>query len=259
MDENVLYAGIAVVGGITLGAVAGGLTRWLVLRGSRRDGSDSVASAAAGFVFWVAVAIGIAVAVGLLAPDALDPLPQQFLAYLPNVLVAGLLLIVGRAAATMASAVLGKGLARATGRTRREAAVGLRLAIMAIVIVLALSQLGVNTAILMILTAAVLFTAGTAMALLIGLGGREVARDVAAGRYLRRFLSTGTYVETSIQTGRIVALHAATTEFQGDPTGTIHVPNSMLLNDRIHIRSGPGEPQAPQGGPADPGPTSGHL
>lgn len=232
MGERVLYAVAAVIAGVIVGAVAGGVTRRAVLRRRTRQ---EVAAPAAALVFWVALAIGIAVGAGLLAPDAVRPLPGRLLDYLPRVLVAGLILIVGYAAATVSAAVLSGGLARATGRTRRQAATGLRTAIFIAVALLALGQLGVDTTVLTLAAAALLFGTAAALALLVGLGGRELAREVAAGRYLRRLVRPGDLVETPEHSGRITALHPATTELDTGPAGTIHIPNSLLLRDAVRV------------------------
>lgn len=232
MGERVLYAVLAVIAGVVVGAVAGGLTRRAVLRRKTRQ---EVAAPAAALVFWVALAAGIAVGAGLLAPDAVRPLPGRLLDYLPRVLVAGLILIVGYAAATVSAALLSGGLARATGRTRREATTGLRSAILIAVALLALGQLGVDTTVLTLAAAALLFGTATALALLIGLGGRDLAREVAAGRYLRRLVRPGDHVETPQHSGRISALHPATAELATGPGGTVHVPNTLLLSGTIRV------------------------
>ncbi|MBO0809218.1 MAG: mechanosensitive ion channel, partial [Actinobacteria bacterium] len=198
-----------------------------------------MAAPAAAFVFWVVLAIGIAIGVALLAPAALRPLPSRVLAYMPRLLLAGVLLIVGYAAAAVTNVVLSGGLARATGRTRREAALSLRIVIMTIVLLLALSQLGVDTTILTIAAAALLAGTALALALLAGLGGRDLAREIAAGRYLRRIVRPGDNIATSHVTGRITTLHPATTEIQTESTGTLHVPHTQLLSEPLRVHRNP--------------------
>ncbi|QBR93304.1 mechanosensitive ion channel family protein [Nocardioides euryhalodurans] len=239
MSEQVIYALAAILAGLALGSILGALTRRLVAPQERRRSLEGLAGPAAAFVFWVVLALGIAVAVGILAPGALEPLGERVLAFLPQVLIAILMLIVGRAAATLAGTLLGAGLARATGRTRREMVIVLRSVIMVVVVLLALGQLGVNTELLTLTFAAVLLCLATAMALLIGLGGRHVAREVAAGRYLRRILSEGDHVHTEGVNGTVVALHAATTEMEGDAPGTTHVPNTVMLDGPITVTRPP--------------------
>jgi hypothetical protein len=233
MDEHALYAALAVIGGMVVGSLAGGVTRRVLQKGQRAQ-LRVVAAPAAAFVFWVALAAGIAIGISLLAPETLQPLPGQVLAYLPRVLIAGLLVITGYAAAAATGALLSGGLARATGRTRREAAVSLRIAIMVAVMLLALGQLGVDTTILTIAAAALLFGAAAALALLIGLGGRALAREIAAGRYLRRIVRPGDRIATSQLAGRITALHPATTELETD-TSKLHVPHTLLLSEALRV------------------------
>lgn len=233
MDERAMYAAAALAGGIIIGTIAGWLTRRVLLRGRKRH---EMAAPAAALVFWVVLATGIAVGAGLLAPDALRPLPGRLLAYLPNILVAGLMLIVGYAAATLTAVILSGGLARATGRTRRQAALNVRIAIMIAVTLLALSQLGVNTTLLTIAAAAVLFGIATAMALLIGLGGRDLAAEIAAGRYLRRILKPGDRLETDQLTGQIIALHPATTEIDTATATATHIPHTRLLAATLRVQ-----------------------
>lgn len=243
MSEHILFAVVAVIGGVVVGTAGGGLTRRLIHRGRRGRQLGVVAAPAAAFVFWVALAIGIAIGISLLAPDTLRPLAGQVLTYLPRVLVAGLLVIVGYAAAAATGMLLSGGFARATGRTRREAALSLRIAIMTTVGLLALGQLGVDTTILTIAVAALLFGGAMSVALLIGLGGRELAGEVAAGRYLRRLVRPGDRIDTGQITGRISALHPATTEVETDTSSTLHVPHTQLLSAAIRVQHGPPQRQ----------------
>lgn len=236
VDEQVLYAAIAVIGGVVVGTIGGALARRFLQDERRAHRMRAVAAPAAALVFWVALAAGIAIGVGFLAPDALRPLPGRFLAYVPKALVAGLMLIVGYALATATAVVLSEGLARATGRTRRQAALGLRTAVMTTVTLLALGQLGVDTTILTIVAGALLFGAATAMALLVGLGGREMAREVAAGRYLRRIVRPGDYIETGEIAGRVSTLHPATTEVETGTSTILHVPHTLLMSNPIQVQ-----------------------
>ena len=195
-------------------------------------------------MFWLVLAVGIGVAITILAPDELRPLAEQTLTYLPNVLVAVLILIVGRAIAAIASGALGAGLAKATGRTRRQAGLALRAGILVVTIMLVLAQLGVNTTLLNMAAGAALFGMSAALALLVGLGGRGCRQRVAAGRYLRRIFTTGDRIEAGDLSGHIVALHPATTELSTTAAGTLHVPNTNLLSAAIRVEH-PDGPDSP--------------
>jgi small-conductance mechanosensitive channel len=244
MDDRVIWAATAVAAGVLIGAGAGYLTRVIVAKRERRAHVEGLAAPAAAFVFWLVLAAGIGIAIAILAPDELQPLVEQTLTYLPNVLVAVLILIVGRAIAAIASGALGAGLAKATGRTRRQAGLALRVGILIVTVMLVLAQLGVNTVLLNMVAGAVLFGTSAALALLVGLGGRDVAKEIAAGRYLRRIFTTGDRIEAGDVSGHIVALHPATTELSTSASGTLHVPNTDLLNSAIRVEhpDGPDRP-----------------
>lgn len=241
MTEKVFYALAVVVLGLAVAALLGALTRRIVTRRTSHRSVPDIGRPAGALVFWVVLAVGIAAGVGILAPGTLEPLAGRVLGYLPRLLVAILMLVVGGALATLAGTLVSAGLARATGRTRREMAVILRGTIMVVVVLLALGQLGVNTQVLTLTFAAVLLCLAVGMALLIGLGGRTVARDVAAGRYVRRIVVVGDRVVSGDLEGTVVALHAATAELETEGPGTVHVPHSMLLRRPLevtHPRSG---------------------
>lgn len=245
MSEPVVLALAVLLLGVALAALLGALTRRLVTRRTGRRTPDGIGRPAGALVFWVVLAVAVAASVGILAPGTLEPLAARVLGYLPRVLVAILMLVVGWALATLAGSALSAGLARATGRTRREIAVILRGIILVVVVLLALGQLGVNTLVLTLTLAAVLLCLATGMALLIGLGGRNVAREVAAGRYVRRIVVVGDRLVSGDVEGRVVALHAATVELEVDGPGTLHVPHSLLLRRPLTVTHPSRSPQEP--------------
>ena len=77
-------------------------------------------------------------------------------------------------------------------------------------------------------------TAAT-FALLVGLGGRELGADLAAGRYLHRMVDVGDEVDVDGVEGIVVDVHPATLELLvGDET--VHVPNSRVMRGHVRMR-----------------------
>lgn len=242
MDRQPIYALAAVAAAVLVGAVLGWSVRRTLQREGRRDEVRQMAKPAGVFLFWLATAVGLVVGAGILDPTSLAPLPGRLLSYLPRVLVAGLIVIGGYALATALAAGLGTGLARAAGRTRRQGMAAIRISIMAAAVLLALGQLGVDVTVITLLLAALAFGTAAALALLIGLGGREVARNVAAGRYVKRILRLGDEVSVGKLTGVVVAIHPVTLELQTESPGTTHVPHARLMADPVRVQrasSGP--------------------
>ena len=106
-----------------------------------------------------------------LSPETLSPLPRQILNWLPNVIAAGLVVLGGYAVAAAASRSVARAFERATGNRSRLAERTLRTVIIAGAAILALGQLGVETTILIVLTAGVVLAAALTAGLLAGLGG----------------------------------------------------------------------------------------
>lgn len=230
MDERWIFAIAAVAGGLILGSVAGVAVRRSLGKPSRREELQSVAKPAAVFVFWFVLAIGIVGAVAAVSPESLRDLPGDVLSYFPRVLVAGFILIAGHVLSLVVATVLQTALSRASGQRSTEIARAARFTILGAAVILALSQLGVNTTILMIAIAALLFGVSIAFALLVGLGGRDVAREIAAGRYVRRVLEVGDAINSGDFQGVVRGVHPATLELELPNSAQIHVPYTHLLS-----------------------------
>jgi MFS family permease len=237
MDERWLLAAAAIVAGLLVGSAVGWVVRRTLGSPERREEIRQIARPSALFSFWFLTTGGIVVAVGILSPTSLRDLPASVLAYLPRVLVAGLILILGRALAALGSVVIGQALSRATGQRHSQITGVLRATVLSAAVVLAVAQLGVDTTFLILAVAALLFALGTAFALLVGLGGRDVARELAAGRYIRRVLRPGDAVNTGEVRGVVVAIHPATIELETTDSATLHVPYTRLLEHGFQMES----------------------
>jgi MFS family permease len=243
MDERWPIAIALIAGGLTAGAVAGWLVRRRLARTDESTGTSLVAGVAGLFIFWFLTFLGLLFAVALVRPDTLEDLPRQMLDYSPRLLVAGFILIAGYAAAAAASSVVAFGLERASGHGVLRVARVIRWSIFAAAIILALAQLGIDTTILILLTGLLGFGIALSGALLVGLGGQHLSREIASGRYLRRFVRPGFGIEAASESGRVVALHPATVELETDAGHRRHVAYSRLLESGFTIQSS--EPRDP--------------
>ena len=115
MDEQWIWAIVAVGVGLALGSICGFAIRRALGSEERRPAVQEVAPAASIFVFWVLTAAGVLVAIAVSSPETLKPIPTDLLAWLPDVAVAGLLLLAGYALGHILSAAVGRSVAGATG------------------------------------------------------------------------------------------------------------------------------------------------
>ncbi len=166
-------------------------------------------------------------ALGLVAiSDALG----SFFAYLPNLIAALLLIVIGTAASqfagqavTQAGEDAGLDFAPALGRV-----VG--ALILFIVGIMAVTQLKIDTEMVRLFTAFCLAGFALAFGLSFGLGSREVTRNILAGFYARKFLKIGEQVEIKGERGTVTAVTSTHTLIESEDK-TISISNGTFLEE----------------------------
>ncbi|MGD9793620.1 MAG: mechanosensitive ion channel domain-containing protein [Acidimicrobiia bacterium] len=243
MASELIAAGAAAVGGIALGSILAPIVRGQLKR-RESEAIREVAPAAASFVFWALTAFGLIMAIGLTSPDTLKPLPAQMVAYFPKIIIAGILLLAGNVLSTVLALTVQQTMLRATGQARPAVVKATKLVVLIATGILAVSQLGIDTTIITLTVAALVFGISASTALLVGLGGQEVARNVAAGRVLRNVIKTGDTIEVGDVAGVVLTVHPATVEIVLPSGNHVHIPHNQVLAKPF--LSSPGE-RKPQG------------
>lgn len=244
MDERWIWAGAALAGGIIAGAIAGLFLRRLFDREDRRPALREIASPLSLFAFWVLTATGIVLAIAVSSPETLRPLPREILDWLPNVAVAGLLVIGGYALALTVAAAVGQGVIRASGFRQRTIERAVRSAVFGGAMILALSQLGVDTTVLNILIGGLVFGTASGLAGIAIVGARSVAGHIAAGRSLHSALTIGTEISVGELSGVVVEAQIAHVVLRTD-TGPVLLPYGAIIDEPIHLLAAAeaGEPE----------------
>ena len=227
-----VWAGVAIVGGFVVGTVASKAAKGVLER--RKGQLAEFASAGASLAFSLVLVIGLLVALGFVQPDSLSKLRDDTIDYLPRVLSALIVVILGGVAGTIASTAARESLGRSLGRMGEQIPQAIKVIITIFAVILAASQLGIDTTIINIVVAAVVFGLALAFALIIGFGSRPVATEIASGRSLRRLLSQGDSIEGSLASGTIVAMHPTAVEIENDG-GVSLVPNTQLAESSFRV------------------------
>ncbi len=242
-----ISAAIAVAAGIVVGTIASRVVLSVLNRSKAQAFRDSAAPLA-GLALSAGVVVGLLVALGFVAPDQLEQLGDDAIAFLPKAIAALVIVIGANVASTFAAAAVAKSLA-GTGAAARFAPMIAKFAILVGGAIIAAGQTGIDTAVVNIAVAALLFGVAGALALLTGLGGRQVAGEIAAGRAWRTSLRSGDRIAAVVAgprqtaadaapsppltvSGVVVEVHPTAVEL--DASGvTVFVPNSRLLDSVV--------------------------
>ena len=98
-----------------------------------------------------------------------------------------------------------------------------------VVAVTALSQIGLSTEIVMIVTGCGLGGLALALALSFGLGSREITKNILAGFYARQYLNVGQKYEINGFQGELVSIGGTQFILENESTQKV-LPNSHFLN-----------------------------
>ena len=167
-----------------------GFSNFVQNMGVQRDSSGVIADVAKWFVRLIA----LVVAFDALGLPAVSDVLRQLLLWLPNLVVALVVLVIGGLAATALSNLV-RGATAQAGFTNPDllAAVA-RVAVWAFAIVVAVNQLGIATTLINTLLIGVVGALALAAGLAFGLGGRE-----AAGRLVERWYGAGQQAAPKVQ------------------------------------------------------------
>ena len=234
MNERWIWAAIAVGAGLLLGAAAAIVIRRQLSRAHRRLAAQEIAKPLSTFAFWIVFAAGVLVAVAVSSPENLETVPTELLAWLPRLAVAGLLLIGGYAVGLTIAAAVGRAVERVAGHRNRMLERAVRTVVLAGSLILALSQVGVDTTVVNLLIAGVVFATAAVLAGISVVGGRQVAAHVAAGRVLQRVIEVGMQIEAGDVAGVVAELRVAHALVDTDD-GRILVPYGILMDKPIRI------------------------
>jgi small-conductance mechanosensitive channel len=239
LTDRVLPAAAVLAVGVALALVARAVvTRLLgrLLPGDPDRARRQVRGAARG-VMWFLIAAAVIVATSLLAPHLLSDIPAQVLRFLPRLGVALVILWVGAVVASLLRQVVEASL---TSIQVNQAAVIGRIAywvVLGLAILMAADQLGVETGVLQTALFILLLIAGVAVAIAVGLGGRALAGNVIAGRYVDDRFTVGEQIEIDEWKGTIVEVGLASVTISDSQGELVEIPHGFLLTRPVR-RSG---------------------
>lgn len=188
-------------------------------------------------IFWLVFLSFVVIAMQKLGLELSDLPVRAFIAYLPVVLGAVLLLVAG----VLVASFLGRGTEAALSGmgVEHSSAVGrivkgLVIALTAIVVV---EQLGFDVTTLTQTFSHLVVVVAGGLVFAFAWGGREVARNVLAGHYIREQFEQGDRITVDGLEGELIRIGSLNSRLRAED-GEVVVPNSRLIEQTVFKRTG---------------------
>ncbi len=249
--KGLLLAGLALLVALIAGWLLGRLARALfILLFSRRieelsrqlgykqlETSLRLRVSLATLVGWAVQAGVILLAVLLLGtiyyPLGVESWLAQSVGYLPTILIALTLLLVGLVLSQLLSDLT---FTAARAAKRGDAAMlstAVRIGVVLLALAAALLELGVATVFVTVVLVATLAATSLAVGLAIGLGSADYVRDLLAGRTIRQQIRPGQRVEVDDVSGVVIECGPSSTLIAMDDGKRLLVSNRLIAQKRV--------------------------
>lgn len=180
-------------------------------------------------IFWLIALTFLVSATESLGLARVSSTIDSFVLYIPKVLGAAFILMIGLFIAQFVRDVIvsgaegfGSDLAAPLG----SACYGL---LVIIVVTLSIGQLDLETALLTDVISIALLSIGAAAAIAFGIGSREIAGNVLAANYVREMFKEGDHITTGDQTGRVNQITSVKTEIKLENGDLVSVSNREIV------------------------------
>lgn len=180
--------------------------------------------------------IVIFAALSLLGLQFLSQSLNQGILVLPKLLIAAALVLAG----VVLAGFTRQRVDRLTYQLDFPIALG-RLAqvtVLAVFGIIAAAQIAISTLVLLILIGILLAGAAGTFAIAFGLGGRDVARALSAGRYIRHAYSVGQEISFGEIRGRVTTMDSISTVLDAGEGRSVVVPNHLLMETVVTVHTG---------------------
>ena len=184
-------------------------------------------------VFWIFMLTFIISAAETLGLQQVSLTIDSFVLYLPKVIGASLIAIIGLVLAHFIRDLVRSGV-EGFGVEYGKPLANFAFGVMVIVIgVLVLQQLEIETALLNSVVEITLIASGLALALSLGLGTKEVSRNIISGVYARDTFKSGLPVQIDDDAGIVEEIGTVTSRVRMKNGELVFIPNSVLIESKV--------------------------
>lgn len=187
-------------------------------------------------VFWLLMCVFLIAAFDVLKLQAVTTALEGVLSYIPKLLVATFVIVLGLLLATFLKGVIATSADRVGINFANQLATACYWVLALMTFIAAFDQLHIQFRLLNEMILIVCGGLAVAFALSFGLGGRDVMAGILAGYYVRQRLQAGDQVTVCGFEGRVREVGPVATIIETDEGGLVErhsIPNSKMLNEAV--------------------------
>ena len=165
--------------------------------------------------------------------DKVSQTIESLVLYLPKVIGASLIAVIGLFLAHFVRNLIRSGIQGfgvEYGKPLSNFAYGVLVIVIGVIV---LEQLEIETALLNSLVEITLIASGIALALSLGLGTKEISKNIISGVYARDTYKSGVSVKIDDDAGVIEEIGTVTSRVRHKNGDLVFVPNSVLIESRV--------------------------
>lgn len=194
------------------------------------DIKNDLAWVFARLLFWVVLFVFLLPISNLLGLVFFADLVNQIVSYIPNILAALIMILLGSWAAKILSGLARGSAARVGSEYAEVLGTLVNLMILLITIIIALRQLNIEVQILSNILLVVFGSMAIGFALAFAFGAKDVLRLIISGIYINRTLNPGSRIKLNDLEGTIVEVGSIMTVIEKDNKERVSIPNSHFLS-----------------------------
>jgi len=188
-------------------------------------------------IYWLIFMTFIISAADTLGLETVSSTINNFVLYLPKVIGALIVVVVGLFIASLVRTGIETALS-GMNLGYEKAVAGIMYGVIVIVVIsLGINQLEIETDLLNQVVTILLMAGAGAVALSLGLGTRDVAGNVVAGVYARELYEPDNRIKVGDISGTVIAATSTSLLLETDEGNRITIPNSRLIDEQVEILS----------------------
>lgn len=186
-------------------------------------------------IYWLVLFMFMVPAADTLGFDDLVQLIKSIVSFLPKLIIAIVILLLGSTFAKFVKETITNSTLFSNINASATIANAIYAVIIASIILMALEQLNINTQLLHSIMMLSIAGIVVALALAVGLGAREIAKNLLAGSYARENFTKGVAISVGEYQGVVKEVSTLSTFIELSDGQLVSIPNSALYEQSIKV------------------------